>query len=151
MTRAFSSSTTPQRILPHFLPRTCSRGESRAGVEQLRFVAESRKAKLTLTLIPAQSFTHPLSTGRRGLDTPPHLNPFRWHRRCPTNSLIAGKRAALISARKFRRGGMNEDRNRSPGSSSSSPYSSPSQSPDLPPMSTSIGSAFQCSLANRRQ
>lgn len=82
---------------------------------------------------------------------PLHPNPPRWPRERLISNLTTTRHVALISARKLRRRGKNEDRDRSLGSSSSSPYSSPSQSSDSPPTSMSIGSASQCSLANRRR
>lgn len=118
------------------------------------FVAESRKGNVTPTLTSSLgigSSVHCTPTGPCSLDTFPHLKPLRCPRGCLTSNHTAKSHAVLISAKTFRRRGRNEDRNRSPGSFSSLQYSSPSQSLDLPPTSMSIGSASQCSLANRGQ
>ena len=113
--------------------------------------AESRKARVTLTLAACTL-----------LDTlPSHwpawtgLSPISilvgWHKGCRTSSLIAKRLAVLISTRIFKRRGINEGPNRSPGSSSSSPHSSTSALLASPPTSMLIGSASQCSSANRGQ
>lgn len=72
------STTIPQRILCHFLPRPRSGGESLARVDPTDGVggaAGSRKAKVTLTLTCAIVDTTPPPTGQRRLSTLSHPNP----------------------------------------------------------------------------